>query len=111
MWVSLVWNHSNMSEIEMLVEQEYTGYNIPAGENSGEEIEINGRPGLLIRGFWNNQGQWDPKCGITIGWIKDGHFYRLNYSERESSHNEIKSIEGDIEMIIADMVKMAESIQ
>jgi hypothetical protein len=108
-WVSLVWSNSDLSEIEMLVEREYTGYNIPAGENSSEEIKINGQPALLVRGFWHEQ-QWDPKRGIVIGWSKDGHFYRLTYSQREPSHNEIVPIEGDMEAKIAELVRMAESI-
>ncbi len=109
-WVALKWSNSNSSEIQMLVEQEYSGYNLPAGENSSEETMVNGQPALLVRGFWDHQGQWDPKRGITIGWIKDGHFYRLNYDEREPSHNEIKPIEGDMEAIIKELIQMAESI-
>jgi hypothetical protein len=93
----------------MLVEREYTGYNIPAGENSSEEIKINGQPALLVRGFWHAQ-QWDPRRGIAIGWSKDGHFYRLTYYEREPSHNEIVPIEGDMEAKIAVLVRMAESV-
>lgn len=110
-WISLVWNNSNLSEIQMLVEREYNGYSIPAGENSSEEIKINGTPALLVRGFWNAQDQWDPTLGIVIGWEKDGHFYRLTYYERESSHNTIKPIEGDMDAIINELIRMAESIQ
>ncbi len=109
-WVSMDWNNSNKSEIEMLVEQEYTGYNLPAGEGSSEEIKINGQSALLIRGFWHD-GQWDPGRGIMIGWVKEGHFYRLNYYEREPSHNEIKPIEGDMEVIIKELIRMAESVR
>ncbi len=109
-WVSMDWNNSNKSEIEMLVEQEYTGYNLPAGEGSSEEIKINGQSALLIRGFWHD-GQWDPRRGIMIGWVKEGHFYRLNYYEREPSHNEIKPIEGDMEVIIKELIRMAESVR
>ena len=109
-WVSLIWTNSENSEIEMLVEQKYTGYDIPAGENSSEEIQINGQPALLVRGFWNEQHEWDPQRGISIGWEKEDHFYRLTYSEREPVHNEIKPIEGDMEATLKEMIQMAESI-
>jgi len=110
-WVSLVWNHPNQSEIELLIESEYSGYSIPAGENSSEEIKINGAPALLIRGFWDAQHQWDPKRGISLDWEKDGQHYRLNYSERGTAHHEIVPIKGDMDKIIEELVKMAESIQ
>lgn len=110
-WISLVWNNSNLSEIQMLVEREYTGYTIPAGENSSEEININGLPALLVGGAWDAQHQWDSRLGIVIGWEKDGHFYRLTYYERESSHNTIRPIEGDMDIILNELIQMAESIQ
>ena len=109
-WVSLVWNNPNLSEIELLIEREYTGYNIPAGENSSEEILINGTPALLIQGFWDTDHQWDPKRGVSLDWQKDGHHYRLNYTERETAHHEIVPIKGNIEKIIEALVKIAESI-
>ncbi|MGV8026836.1 MAG: hypothetical protein AB2L18_09785 [Anaerolineaceae bacterium] len=110
-WIMLVWNNSNLSAIQMLVEREYTGYAIPAGENSSEEININGLPALLVRGAWDAQHQWDSRLGIVIGWEEDGHFYRLTYYERESSQNTIKPIEGDMDIILNELIQMAESIQ
>jgi len=110
-WVSLVWSDTNIREIELLIEREYSGYSIPAGENSSEEIKINGAPALLIRGFWDAQHQWDPKRGISLDWEKDGHHYRLNYSERGTAHHEIVPIKGDMDKIIEELVKIAESIQ
>lgn len=109
-WVSLVWNHPNLSEIELLVEREYSGYNIPAGENSSKEIHINGAPALLIQGFWNADHQWDPKRGVSLGWQKNGRHYRLNYFERGTAHHEIVPIKGDMMKIIEELVKMAESV-
>ena len=108
-WVSFVWNNSNHCEIELLIERAYTGYKIPAGVNSSEEIEISGKPALLIRGSWNGQDQWDPRRAISLDWEKDGHHYRLNYSERGPVHNEMVSIQGDMDQIIDQLVKMAES--
>lgn len=109
-WVSLVWNHPNLSEIELLIEREYSGYNIPAGVNSSEEIHINGAPALLIQGFWDADHQWDPKRGISLDWQKEGHHYRLNYTERGTAHNEIIPIKGEMKKIIEELVKMAESV-
>ena len=109
-WIMLTWRSPNGSEIIMMVEREYTGYNIPAGVDSSQEIQINGQPALLIRGNWDSQHQWDPQRGIAIYWIKDGHDYRLIYSQRGSAHNEIKPVEGYMESITAELVHMAESI-
>jgi hypothetical protein len=109
-WVSLGWSNSNLSEIEMLVEQEYSGYTLPAGEGSSEEIEINGKPALLIRGFWDAQGQWDSKLGISLDWIENGLYYRLNYFQRGAAHYEVQPIEGDMGPIIQELIRMAESI-
>lgn len=110
-WISLIWNNADLCEIEMLVEKEYHGYNLPAGESSSEEIVIAGKPGFLVRGFWDGQHRWDFRRGLTLGWIKDGHFYRINYTEREPAHHEIKPIRGDIDAVIDQLIKMAESIQ
>ena len=110
-WVALVWNNPNLSEIQMLVEREYNGYTIPAGEDSSEEINIDGVPALLIYGSWDEQHQWNPRLGITIGWEKDSHLYRLIYYERESAHHAIKPIEGDMDAILSELIQMAESVQ
>jgi len=110
-WISFVWTSPNRTEIEMLIEQDHAGYSIPAGEGSSEEIEVNGEPALLIRGFWNGNHEWDSRRGLLLIWDKDGHSYRLNYFERGSIHNEIVPIEGDMDTIVAELVRMAESIQ
>lgn len=109
-WVSFTWNNPDRAEIQLLVEQEYNGYAIPAGEDSSQEIQVNGTPALLIRGFWDAGHQWDARRGISLGWVKDGVHYRLSYFERDVAHNEIKPIEGDMEAIILELVKMAESV-
>jgi hypothetical protein len=109
-WIMLTWSNPKGREIAMLVEREYTGYNIPAGVDSSQEIKINGQPALLIHGNWDSQHQWDPQRGIAIYWIKDGHDYRLIYSEREPVRNVIQPVEGDMEAITAELVHMAESI-
>lgn len=109
-WVSLIWNQSDLGEIEMLVEREYNGYPIPTGKNGAEEITINGKPALLVRGFWNAQHEWDLRLGLALDWEKDGHHYHLNYTERGSAHHEIIPMEGDTELILKELIKMAESV-
>ncbi len=109
-WISMVWKNQDMSEIELMVEKEYTGYNIPAGENSAKEITINGTSALLVRGFWDSNNQWDPYLGVTIGWKLDGHFYRLTFFQRESLHHELITID-EMDEKISELILMAESIK
>ncbi len=109
-WVSLVWEHPDGREIQMLVEREYAGYILPAGEDSSEEIEINGEPALLVRGFWDAEHQWDSQRQIMIGWVQGERFYRLTYSNRLPATKSLMPIEGDLEPILAELIRMAESI-
>lgn len=109
-WVSISWTNAGLSEIQLMVEREYTGYSIPAGEGSSEPVEIDGTPALLVRGAWNTSHAWDMSLGITIAWEEDGHFYRLIYSEHEPVHNELKSIERNGEELVNELTQMAESI-
>jgi hypothetical protein len=109
-WVFFVWNNSDQREIELLIERDYTGYTIPAGENSSEEITINGIPALLINGWWDAQHQWDAKRGISLDWEMNDRHYHLNYTERGPAHNEIVPIQGDMDTITEELLKMAESI-
>lgn len=107
-WASFEWNNPDLSEIELLVEKQYTGYTIYSGDNSSEEIEINGQPALLVRGFWNGEHQWDPDYGVVIGWEQDGHFYRLSYYQREPLHNELTSI-NEMDTKITALIMIADS--
>lgn len=109
-WLSLSWRNTNGSEILMLVEREYTGYNLPVGEGSTREVQVNGQPALLIMGAWDSQHQWDSQRGITLHWSLDGRSYRLVYSEREPLHNELRPIAGDLEQLSQTLIRMAESI-
>ena len=109
-WVSFGSSNSNLSEIEMLVEQEYSGYTLPAGEGSSEEIEINGKPALLIRGVLGCPRSVELKLRISLDWIENGLYYRLNYFQRGAAHYEVQPIEGDTGPIIQELTRMAESI-
>jgi hypothetical protein len=110
-WMIFTWENPNSSEIELMVEREYTGYSIPVGENSSEEIDRNGSEALLIRGFWNGDHQWDSRLGVSLEWEQDGHHYHLNYTERGAAHHEIIPMTADQNVIIDMLKKMAESIQ
>ena len=109
-WVLMNWKNPNMSEIEFLVEKEYTGYTIPAGVDSSEEIALNGTPALLIRGFWDEQHQWNPDRQIAIDWEKDGRHYHLAYTERDEDHYAMQPITSNQDAIIQNLIRMAESI-
>jgi preprotein translocase subunit SecG len=101
-WVMLNWKNPNGGGIFMLVEPKRPKYNLPAGEDSSEEIQINGQPALLIRGDWASVDRWDPRLAVTIYWEKNGIYYRLGYGER-------KPIQ-DMEAIIQQLIRMAESV-
>lgn len=100
-WVALHWENPQRPDIELLVEKGTDDLILRIGENSSEEIKINGQPALLIRGNWNLE-KWDPYGGLTIGWVKDELTYRLSVH----SH-----LEGDINVLVSQLVKMAQSIQ
>lgn len=101
-WVMLNWVNPDGGGIFMLVEKEQPQYNLPAGEESSEEIQINGQPALLIRGDWASAEQWDPTRAVTIYWEKNGLFYRLGYRENQSIQ--------DMDAVILQLVQMAESV-
>lgn len=110
-WISIGWgSEDGLTSYGLLVEKEYSGYSLSAGEGSTEEITINGQPAYLVRGNWGADHQWDPRGGITIGWQLDGCFYRLGYGQREPERFTVTSIDGDMEAILENMIKMAESL-
>jgi hypothetical protein len=108
-WVAMAWSSKN-AEIEMLVEQQSTDYQLPAGIDSTEEIKVNGQRALLIRGWWDENNKWDPTRGVELHWKTGDLHYRLIYSQRSSARWEIEPISGDTDKIVKDLIKMAESI-
>lgn len=110
-WISLGWGSADgLTSYGLLVEKEYSGYTLTAGEGSAEEITINGHPAYLVRGNWGADHQWDPRGGITIGWQLDGRFYRMGYGQREPERFTVTSIDGDMDAILENLIKMAESL-
>jgi len=108
-WVLLLWSSDN-AEIAMLVERTYTGYYLPAGLGSAEEVQVSGQPALLIRGWWDENHEWDPTRKLELHWQKGDRYYRLIYTQRSISRWEIEPITSDIDGIIRELTRMAESI-
>ncbi|MFZ5910214.1 MAG: hypothetical protein ACOYYU_09390 [Chloroflexota bacterium] len=108
-WVSLTWSSQN-AEIMMLVEKQYLGYPLPTGMNGAEEIQVNGKPALLIRGWWDENHKWDPTRGFELHWMIQDIHYRLIYSQRSVPRWEIEPISGDADKILKDLISMAESV-
>jgi hypothetical protein len=110
-WVMLTWSDADNREIALLVEDTYTGYDLPVGDGSSEEIDLQGKSALLVCGNWDSSHQWNPDLGIALYWLQDGHDYRLIYSEREALHNEIMPMQMDEKVVVEQLVRMAESFQ
>mgnify|MGYP000848870710 FL=1 len=109
-WMLIRWENPDLSSIGLMVEKEYNGWNIPAGEGSTEEISINGQPAFLIRGAWDSDHQWDPDRKIEIGWEQNGRFYRLSFTQTEPVRHEMADLE-NVDEKIDILIKMAESFQ
>jgi hypothetical protein len=108
-WVMLVWDSEN-AEITMVVERNYAGYDLPTGVDSSEQIQIHGQPALLIHGWWDENHVWDSTRRLEIHWEQDGHYYRLNYTQRSLNRWSIEPITGDIAEIEKELTQVAESI-
>jgi hypothetical protein len=108
-WVMLGWGDQQHAEIEMLVEREYTGYALPVGVDSTEEIQVNGTPAILVKGGWNGEHVWQADYGMEIHWQVDGHYYRLIWNQRTPERNEITAITTDPDVVRSELIRMAES--
>ena len=108
-WVLLTWSKTN-DEVTMLVERTYTGYYLPAGPDNAEEVNVNGQPALLIRGWWDPDHNWDPTRKLELHWQHKERYYRLIYTQRSMSRWEIEPISTDIQSVMNDLIRMAESI-
>ena len=94
----------------MLVERTYTGYYLQAGPDNSEEVNVNGQPALLIRGWWDPDHNWDPTRKLELHWQHKERYYRLIYTQRSISRWEIVPISTDIQSVVNDLIRMAESI-
>lgn len=108
-WVSLVWSSQN-AEIMMLVEKQHPDYALPTGTDGAEEIQVNGKPALLIRGWWDENHTWDSTRGFELHWMIEDLHYRLVYSQRSVPRWKIEPISGDADKILKDLISMAESV-
>ncbi len=109
-WVSLTFANLDDAEIWMLVEESYTGYQLPAGIDSTEEVSVKGQPALLIRGGWNASHQWDERYGMELHWQQNGRYYRLIWSQRAPATRALQPISGDLEQVERELLQMAESV-
>ncbi len=109
-WVLISWGNRDGAEIEMLAEKSYSGYNIPAGIDSTQEVQVNGKPALLIFGFWGENHTWNPKLSVALHWQNDDIHYTLTFWSRSKTNGVIQPIE-NTETVADELVKMAESIQ
>lgn len=110
-WVTLGWANQQNTEIEMLVEREYTGYALPVGVDSAEEIKVNGQPAMLVKGGWNGEHVWQADYGMEIHWQLNGSYYRLIWNQRTPERNEITEITGDLDVVRSELIRMAESVK
>lgn len=110
-WVMVDWEDGKQTEIEMLVERSYSGYNLQVGVESVEEINVNGQPALLVRGGWNGNRVWQADYGMEVHWQTDGRYYRLIWRQHITEGNEVTAITGDLESIKNELIRMAESVK
>lgn len=101
---SMAWQNANQAPLWMIV-QHTSQPSILAGQESVEEIQINGQTALLIRGAFS-QGTWDATLqGITIYFTQDGLTYVLGqYPDHVNQLNDKPLITLD------ELVRMAGSI-
>jgi len=110
-WVFLSWSNPNGAEIEMLVEQEYTGYVLTYGEASTREVIVNDQPALLVLGGWDASHVWDESYGVELHWQHDGRYYRLIWHQMGGEHNEIMALSEAVDTAAQELIQMAESIR
>ncbi len=108
-WVSFAWQQAGGNEVEMLVQRSYSGYTIPAGVDSVEEIQVEGTPAMLVRGFWDEQHHWDPRRGAALHLVKDGVYYVLTFWSRTPATLAIQPVE-DLDAAIDLLERMAASL-
>jgi hypothetical protein len=109
-WVMISWGNQDGAEIEMLVEKSYSGYNIPAGIESTREVQVNGKPALMILGFWGENHTWNPNLSAALHWQIDDIHYTLTFWSRSKTNGSIQPVE-NIEAVADELVKIAESVQ
>jgi hypothetical protein len=53
----------------------------PVGTGALTEVDINGFPGALIRGDWDERGQWNAAAGVRVRWTKGNAEYELSVDD------------------------------
>jgi hypothetical protein len=94
-WVSIYWQNETGKEIDLFVQQEWR-ITAPAGIVSAEQQRINARSTLVIRGGFNENGDWDStKKEVQLYWRDGGLIYIL--SSDTASEEELINIAESIE--------------
>lgn len=104
-WVSLKWINRKGQEISMLVQQDWD-MKLPAGVGGAEEIQINGEPALLLRGWWSadGSGKWDANRNVLqLYWRHGDLIYSFDFSNLPL--NSYKDV------YIQELIWVAESLQ
>lgn len=83
---------------------------IQANLENSEEIQINGQSALLIRGTWNEKGEWvDTKKRTDLTWRKDGLIYFLSSSVVDPPSDAL--VPASEVLSDEELIKIAESIK
>ncbi|MBI5963152.1 MAG: DUF4367 domain-containing protein [Chloroflexi bacterium] len=83
---------------------------IQANLENSEEIQINGQSALLIRGAWNENGEWvDTKKRTDLTWRKDGLIYFVSSSVVDPPSDAL--VPASEVLSDEELIKIAESIK
>jgi hypothetical protein len=100
--ISIGWVDKNQGYIDLDVGQNWD-IPIDVGVDSTKEVQVNGQPAVLIRGWWDAYGKWDHnKKNLQLYWRKDGLLYILASSD-PTMYREVVSED--------ELIRIAESIK
>jgi hypothetical protein len=57
----------------------------PVGPGALTEIDVAGAKGALIRGDWDDRGQWDETAGVRVRWTKGDAEYELSLNDASAA--------------------------
>lgn len=101
--VSLQWQDlARRQSIELRIAHPASSWStlLVGRESSVEEVAINGQPGALLRGGWEN-GRWRPVPVMTLLWQPEG---------AEATYS-LRAYTPSAEVTKADLIRMAESVR
>lgn len=110
-WVLFNWKNDNLTEINLVVQKANENPNIKFGEGAGKEITINGKPALLVIGFWDKNHEWDPTLGVSISYIEGQVFYTFIYRQYDPIKHSIAPLTTEDSTIISLLSQIIESMR